>query len=191
MKTTMRFASSGSRGQASLEFILVLIFMLVIMAAVVVPLGQRVQFAMDDVSKVGFADAGLKVIASSISNMTIIPGDSRQIVDIYLPKGSTFFCNNNGKNVGITFPLNSDVFDATGQAPADCVENPSDPAIAMLCSKDFVFPSFVELRCQGDAAPDASFTLDVGQSGFTQTFRMAGRYFSSGNFRYIIDFNAS
>ena len=115
MKTTMRFASSGSRGQASLEFILVLIFMLVIMAAVVVPLGQRVQFAMDDVSKVGFADAGLKVIASSISNMTIIPGDSRQIVDIYLPKGSTFFCNNNGKNVGITFPLNPDVFDATGQ----------------------------------------------------------------------------
>ncbi len=181
--------SSGSRGQASLEFILVLIFMLVIMAGVVVPLGQRAQFALDDVSKVGFADAGLKLIGSTVNNMLMVPGTSRQIIDVYLPKGSSFFCSNRDKNVGFTIPLNTDVFDVTGQAPLNCDENPSDPSIAMLCSKGFQFPSFTTLQCQGDPDPDASFTISAGQSGFSQGFRIISRYNTGGSI-YLIDFNA-
>lgn len=180
----------NARGQASLEFILVLIFMLVIMVAVMVPLGQRVEHAMDDVSKTGFVDAGLKIISSTTGTMINTPGSSRQLIDIYLPKGSSFFCDNSDNNVGITFPLNSDVFDATGNAPVNCIENPSDPAIAMLCSKGVQFPSFVELRCQSNPIPTSSFIIDTGQTGFSQKFRILSTYFPGGNPRYIIDFNS-
>ncbi len=183
---------SPVKGQASLEFILVLIFMLVIMGSVVAPLGQRAQFALDDVSKAGFADAGLKVIRSVVGNMTLVPGNSRQLVDVYLPPGSFFACSNKDNNVGIIFPLNSDVFDATGNAPVNCVENP-DPLLtssAMLCSKSFIFPPSATLRCQGDPLLLGSFVIQTGQVGFSQHFKLESRYDSSSSPAYIIDFNA-
>lgn len=186
-----RFHSS-SRGQASLEFILVLIFMLVIIVAVIVPLGQRIQFAMDDVSKVSFSDAGLNLIQSTLNNLLLSPGTSRQFVDVYLPKGSFLACDNALGSVSITFPLHTDVFDATGAIPADCVDNtnPLLPDVAMFCSKSVSFPASAELRCQGDALPAGSFLLETGQSGFSQRFRMFSRYSPGATPPYVVDFNA-
>lgn len=183
---------SSMKGQASLEFILVLIFMLVIVSAVVVPLGQRAQFAMDDVSKAGFADAGLKLIGSVVGNITLAPGNSRQVVDIYLPPGSYFNCTNSNRTVEILFPLNSDVYDATGTAPVNCDENPPAAltSAAMLCSKSFVFPSSVKLQCQGDPLLTGKFSIQTGQVGFSQHFKIESKYDSAVFPPYSIDFNA-
>lgn len=182
----VNFFSHSLRGQASLEFILVLVFMLVIMAAIIVPLGQRSQYALEDVSKAGFVSSAISRIDNTITSMTIIPGSSRQLVDIYLPKGVSFVCNPAGtdNNVGIIFPLNSPVFDSTGNVPPDCVDNSPSP---MLCTKYFVFPSYVDLHCQGDSAQ--GYRVDTGQVGFSQQFRITGRQ-TTPPLSYIIDFNA-
>lgn len=180
------------KGQASLEFILVLIFMLVIVSAVVVPLGQRAQFAMDDVSKAGFADAGLKLISVVVENITLAPGNSRQVVDIYLPPGSFFNCTNVSGTLEILFPLNSDVYDATGNVPVNCDEDP-DPLLTnatMLCSKSYVFPLSTTLRCQGDSQPSGTFSIQTGQVGFSQHFKIESKYDSASFPPYVIDFNA-
>lgn len=188
----MNHVHSSSRGQASLEFILVLIFMLVIIVAVIVPLGQRIQFAMEDVSKVSFSDAGLNLIQSTLNNLLLSPGTSRQFVDVYLPKGSSLACDNLTGSINITFPLNTDVFDATGSIPLDCSDNtdPFKPTVAMFCSKSVSFPASAELRCQGDALSTGGFLLETGQAGFSQRFRMFARYFPGGTPLYVVDFNA-
>jgi hypothetical protein len=177
----------ASRGQASLEFILVLIFMLVIMAAVVVPLGQRAQFALEDVSKTGFVSSALHRAEFTISTMTSIPGGSRQNIDFFLPRGTSFVCNPVDNNVGIIFPLNTDVFDSTGSVPVNCTDFPSPAFPSMSCTKYVVFPPSADLHCQGET--DTSYLIDAGQNGFTQTFTIRGYYSASGSPPYIIDFN--
>lgn len=177
----------SSRGQASLEFILVLIFMLVIMAAVVVPLGQRAQFALEDVSKTGFASSALHRAEFTLSTIASIPGGSRQNIDFFLPRGTSFVCNPVDDEVGIIFPLNTDVFDSTGSVPLNCTDFPSPSIPSMSCTKYVVLPPSVDLHCQGDI--DSNYYIDAGQNGFTQTFTIRGYYTASGSPPYIIDFN--
>jgi uncharacterized protein (UPF0333 family) len=183
------FSFSSSRGQASLEFVLVLIFMLVIMSAVIVPLGQRSQNALEDVSKAGFARSGLSHIEYTISNMLLVPGDSRQIIDIYLPEGTIFSCDPVLNDVNITFPLNRDVFEITGAVPSECVDNiaPNTPP-EMVCSKTFDFPSYADLHCQGD--PNNGYDVSTGQNGFTQRFNIRSYYVPGPIISYEVDFNA-
>jgi len=183
------FYSRASRGQASLEFVLVLIFMLVIMSAIIVPLGQRSQNALDDVSKAGFASSGLSHVEYTISNMLLVPGGSRQIIDVFLPVGATFSCDPVANLVNITFPLNRDVFDITGTAPPECVDNVS-PNIPpeMVCTKAFVFPAYANLHCQGD--PSSGYMIETGQNGFTQRFNIHSYYISGSSTSYVVDFNA-
>lgn len=180
---------SRSRGQASLEFVLVLIFMLVIMSAIIVPLGQRSQNALDDVSKAGFARSGLSHVEYTISNMLLVPGGSRQIIDVFLPVGATFSCDPVANDVNISFPLNRDVFDITGTAPPECVDNfsPNTPP-EMVCSKAFDFPPYADLHCQGD--PANGYLIETGQNGFTQRFNIRAYYVPGPAISYVVDFNA-
>lgn len=184
----MTFFLRSSRGQASLEFTLVLIFMMVIMAAIIVPLGQRSQNALEDVSSASFARAGLSHIDYTISNMTTIPGGSRQIIDVYLAKGMVFSCDPVANRVSLVFPLHSDVFDASGNVPSGCVDNLPPAVPTMQCTKEFVFPSTSDLHCQGD--PSASFSVETGSAGFSQRFNIRSYYKTGAGSLYIIDFNA-
>lgn len=180
---------SPSRGQASLEFILVLIFMLVIVGAVIVPMGQRAQFALQDVSTVGFADSGLNRLDTVFRAISSTPGAVRQLPEVFIPAGVALACDSSSRQISFIFPLNRSVFDSTGNVPPSCVETPllSTP---MSCTKSLSLPAYVDLRCQGSADPNATFLLESGQRGFTQRFRVFSRYFPSAPIRYVIDFNS-
>jgi len=184
-----RFFLSRSRGQASLEFILVLIFMLVIVGAVIVPMGQRAQSALQDVSTAGFADAGLSRLDTVFRAISSTPGPVRQTPEIFIPAGVGLLCDRSSRQVSIIFPLRRSVFDATGNVPSSCIET-SSLITPMSCTKSLTLPAYVDLRCQGSADPSASFLLESGQRGFTQRFRVVARYFPSAPFRYVVDFNA-
>lgn len=182
------FVRGRGRGQASMEFVLVLIFMLVIVMGILLPLGQRMQFALEDVSKVGFISQGFTRLKSTVNSMVVIPGSSMQLVDFYLPKGVLITCNPVDNNVSATFGLNTDVFEATGQPPAGCNPSPSSGPYSMVCVKEYAFPSTVNLRCQAD--PVNGFVLEAGASGYSQQFRIAATYSASGTPPYVVDFNA-
>ncbi len=161
-------------GQASMEFVLVLVFMLVIVAAIVLPLGQTLQYALEDVSVTGHISSGINRIESSVSTMTIIPGNSRQDLDFFLPGNTRVLCNSVDNNVGFYFELKTSVFDASGAVPAGCTENGIGSVPAMSCVKYYVFPPSADLRCQGSATDE--FVLESGQTGFSQNFRLGSKY---------------
>lgn len=177
-----------ARGQASIEFVLVLIFMLVIVSAVVLPLGQRMQYAMEDVSSAGFISRGLDRVVSTTNLMSAVPGGTRLTIEVYFPSNTTFVCNPLDNNVGFIFPLHTDVFDAGGQPPVECDETFSTPEYGMRCSKYFVFPPTIDLHCQGNAL--TGYAVDSGEFGYAQSFIMRSKFVAGNSPPYTLDFNA-
>lgn len=171
-------------GQASIEFILVLLFMLVMVISIVIPLGQTMQNALQDVSTVGSLSSGSSKIQQSISLLTSIPGDSRQVMDIYLPRDTNWLCDPAKNEITITFALNSKVFDLNGSVPANCTDSVTSK---MTCVKRIVVSPH-DLSCQGQAV--ANFGLEVSGAGFSQRFAIGSKYQSTTS-TFSVDFNAT
>lgn len=182
----MRFYFN-SRGQASIEFILVLIFMLVVVSGVIVPLGQRLQFALEDVSRAGNVSAAHSHIEADMAALLSTPSDGLLIRDLYLPKGASLNCKPTEGSIDLTFSLNRSVFRLDGSVPPSCTQNPSGSAIAMFCTLRLAVPADATLECQG--SPTDSFTVDTGAAGFTQRFSVGSTYTSGNPGTFVIDFS--
>ncbi len=182
----------NTKGQASIEFVLVLMFMLVMVLSIVIPLGQKMQNALDDVRTVGSLSAGLTKIENTKSLFLSIPGDNSQLLDIYLPPDTNWLCNPAANEISVTFALNSPVYNNDGSVPDGC-KDPNDIAypglLLMTCTKFVEIASPHILSCQKSSE---DFGLEVGSSGFTQRFVLATTYDSvSDPKKFTVNFDAT
>ncbi len=185
----------NARGQASIEFVLVLLFMLVMLLSIVFPLGQTMQNALTDVRTVGSLSAGLTKIDHTISLFTSISGNNRQVLDLYLPPDTNWLCDPVGNKISVTFMLNNPVYNLDGTVPSMC-KDPSDqtanPGLQhMICTKTIDVAPY-DLSCQGDKTKN--FGLEVSSSGFAQRFAVGTIYSTPPpTFAPIfeVDFNAT
>ena len=175
-----------SRGQASIEFVLVLVFMLAIIVSVILPLGEKARFAMEDVAQIGSVSPGLQQFQAGMGRMLSADSNAVQRISIYLPKGSVYTCqpgtNPSSPSSGIQFTLSfhSKIFTPAGDIPPGC----ADALDGMSCVKSISIPSGIIFRCQG--LPSTPQTIEAGESGFLQPFVMG--YHATGVSR-VLDFN--
>ncbi|MFH0970913.1 MAG: TadE family protein [Candidatus Diapherotrites archaeon] len=177
----------GNRGQASIEFIFVLLFMLVIVMGIIVPLGQKLQHSLDDVGRAGSVAKGVSQFDSAFRMMVGSNSDSRQIVSVFLPKGSTFVCDPVKNDVNITLPLHLNVFNSDGSVPSSCIQLLGSGDFLMECSKKITLPPNTDLHCGGSGIDD--YAIETGAVGFAQSFRIGVKYTSTMFPPYVIDVN--
>lgn len=178
----------STRGQASIEFVLILLFMLVMTLSIVMPLGQKMQNALDDVQRVGSLSASTSKINQTISLFTSIPGDNRQVLDLYLSPDTNWLCDPVTKKITVTFALNSSVYNSDGFIPSTCKDPLVDTSVSkMTCVKTIDLSSHT-LSCQASTTQD--FGLEVGTAGFSQRFAVATEYDSTSK-TYTVNFDAT
>lgn len=178
---------SCESGQASIEFILVLIFMLIVVTGIILPLGQRLQMALDDVSKIGSVSTGLKRLSGNFDAALATNGDSKQFLDFFLPKGTSLTCDPVAKTVSVDVPIHTPVYNLDGTEISECQPYntpPADPA--MICTKTYAVPTSVTFKCQGSL--QNSFALEAGAAGFSQRLRVTANYGGSPP-TYTINFS--
>jgi hypothetical protein len=174
-----------SRGQASIEFIFVLVFMFVLLVGVILPLGLKFQSSLDDVGRAGAVASGVKQVQYTLGLMTSTHAGGRQVVGFFIPRDSNFSCDPSGNTLSVSLPLALPVFDTNGSVPSSCVQLTDDPSYSMRCVKQILVPFSVDLTCGGSATD--SFVIETGGAGFTQDFAFGSTYNSLQPKPYVID----
>jgi uncharacterized protein (UPF0333 family) len=162
-----------ARGQASFEFILVLMFVLTIVIVLIVPLGQTTQQAMEDVFRASTVASNLRSVDNAISLARIQGAASQQTFSLYLPKDSNVDCHistgaNDPAQVRFAIQFSKKVFDAGGSVPAGCIDLGA-ASTQMTCTKSVRIPSNFIFTCQG-AAQD--YSINAADRGYAQPFRL-------------------
>ncbi len=169
-----RFHSSfGQRGQASFEFILVLLFVLTILMVLILPMGQSTQRAMEDVFRASMLSRNMSQLDSALERAQLQGSDSLQPLEWYLPRDSNVLCHiasspSDVNRISFTVLFSKKVFQASGVTIPGCVDDPNSNF--MPCTKSIVFPSSLALRCQQSAVVD--FFLNAEEKGFNQSFAL-------------------
>lgn len=175
----------SSRGQASIEFIFVLVFMFVIIVGVILPLSQTFQSSMDDVGRAGSLSGSVKQVEYSLRLLTNTHASGKQSVGVFIPRDSNFSCDPVADELMMSLPLALPVFNTDGTVPSTCtlITDPTD--YAMVCEKLIVIPDSVDLRC--GASTSIPFVLETGGAGFTQTFTFESTYDALIDPPYVVD----
>ena len=100
----MGAAILNEHGQVTIEFLLVLVIMLLYVQVLVIPISDSAVQAIEDVSRVANATLSTSKIVDNISFVSSLPGNSRQVVYIYVPKDSEITCNQ--LNNSVDFKVN-------------------------------------------------------------------------------------
>lgn len=174
-----------SRGQASIEFIFVLVFMFVIIVGVILPLSQTFQSSLDDVGRAGSLSGGVKQVEYSLRLLTNTHAPGKQVVGIFIPRDSNFSCDPVADELSMTLPLALPVFNTDGSVPSSCTLLSDSSAYAMVCEKQVAVPSSVDLRC--GASTTLPFLIETGGAGFTQSFTFESTYDALAVPPYVVD----
>lgn len=174
-----------SRGQASIEFIFVLVFMFVLLVGVILPLGQTFQSSLDDVGRAGALSSSVKQLEYSFALLASTQASGKQVVGVFIPRDSNVTCNPTTNVLQFSLPLALPVFNTDGTTPSSCVDLGDDSEYSMVCTKTVALPSTIDLTCEGEAA--LPFTLETGGLGFTQSVTLDSVYTATGTPPYVID----
>lgn len=174
-----------SRGQASIEFIFVLVFMFVLLVGVILPLGQTFQSSLDDVGRAGSLSSSVKQIEYTFRLLTSTHADGQQSIGVFIPRDSNFSCNPQTDTITMSLPLALDVFKTDGGVPSSCVELSDSSEYAMVCTKNIPLPPSVDITCAGDNT--LPFVIETGGLGFTQTFTLESSFTASPVPSYTVD----
>ncbi len=177
-----------SRGQASIEFIFVMVFMFVIIAGIILPLSQSFQSSLTDVGRAGSVSSGVKQVEYTLRLLSGTNAKGKQVVGIFLPRDTSFLCDPSLDDVNISLPLALSVFNTDGSVPPSCVLQEESSPYAMICEKSVPIPSSVDITCGGSSVD--SFVIETGGVGFTQSFTFQAEYTPSAlppSLPYVID----
>lgn len=163
----------GSRGQASFEFILVLLFVLTILMVLILPMGQNTQRAMEDVFRASTLSRNMSQLESAFERAQLQGSDSLQPLEWYLPKDSNVLCHfatsaSDVNRISFTVLFSKKVFQASGANIPGCVDDPL--ALSMPCTRTIIIPSTIALQCQQSSTTD--FFLNAEEKGFYQPFAL-------------------
>lgn len=163
----------GTRGQASFEFILVLLFVLTILMVLILPMGQSTQRAMEDVFRASTLSRNMSQLESALERAQLQGSDSLQPLEWYLPRDSNVLCHfatspSDVNRISFTVLFSKKVFQASGINIPGCVDDPN--ALTMPCTRSIILPPQLALQCQQSATTD--FFLNAEEKGFNQPFAL-------------------
>ncbi len=176
-----------SRGQASIEFVLIISIVLLIMVGIVAPLGNRLIDSLDDVGRTSSVSKASNQLLSAFELMANAPGKGKQILSIFIPAGSQVVCDAPADELTILLPLRSNVFAPDGSVPTGCIQNPSGSAFLMECLKRVPLPSSVDIHCSGLSSE--VYAVSSGDTGFTQDFSIGITTDFSASPPFVVDVN--
>jgi uncharacterized protein (UPF0333 family) len=144
----MESDTMNTKGQISIEYILLIIVLLVFIQSFIQPVFESSINASQDVSLVGQARSGAQKLVNALNFVGASPGDMKQTVDFFLPANSTLSCDSATKVVTFTTLLSAE----------------HDSCTAGLCTKSLPIYDSINLNC------DNLGTLSPGET--------QGKYYS-------------
>jgi len=85
--------SLGKKGQASIEFIFLIIIILVYIHAILYPTVTYATSAANDAKRISEASFAAQKLADAINYVSSSSGDSVQILSVFIPKEATISCS--------------------------------------------------------------------------------------------------
>lgn len=181
------------KGQASIEFVLILLLALIIVMTIIVPLGERLQQSMEDVAKVGSLTSDLERIDQLFATLGAQQdANASQTITLFLPKHSRFICvpgNSSTGYLSVATQLYRPVFNYDGSdisgslGPQNLLVHGCSAATVTPyeCARQILLPDrFNQLLCNAESR--TPFIVQSGSRGFSQTLRIDVVYPQSGSF---------
>jgi len=119
------------RGQASIEFIFLVLIVIVYLTTVVIPLSKEAQDSISDVDSVARANNETQKIANTINDVFLLGEGSKQTLAVFLPEDTIIYCKD--KNISFEATLKQLPY------PAQCSSG--------KCVKVFTFSTSTLLTC--------------------------------------------
>jgi uncharacterized protein (UPF0333 family) len=110
------------KGQAVIEFILLILIIVVYLVSVTMPMVESTQGVIQDTKNITSANNESQKIINSINEINLFGNESKQTLILFIPNNTTIDCNN---TKGITFKTQF----TQAPFPADCNNG--------LCTKTF------------------------------------------------------
>ena|SRR3989338_8581013 len=101
------FLSLNSKGQATIEFLLVMIVALTYIIVVVQPNADIAGFAAEDVANISKFKLSTEKLANAIQYVSISGQGTKESMVFFLPIGSTLSCTSPANQLTLNYPLRS------------------------------------------------------------------------------------
>ncbi len=88
------------KGQAVIEFILLILIIVVYLVSVTMPMVENTQKIIEDTENITRANNECQKITNSINEINLFGNESKQTLVLFVPKNTTINCDN---TLGITF----------------------------------------------------------------------------------------
>lgn len=131
----------NQKGQAAIEFIMLILIVLIYLLTITRPLVNDAKSLTNDVQIIVRADAEIKRIANSITEVSMLGKGTKKTILLFVPSNTTISCNEI-KN-SISFDLN--VEKAINPPVGDCDDGRC--CSGSTCTKTYVFPNKIDLTC--------------------------------------------
>jgi len=87
------------KGQISIEFMLLLLFVIIFIGAVIMPGVSIATSSAEDVARVSQARLAVEKIANSVEEIASLGGDARKTVHIFVPQDAEIHCDEGSKEI--------------------------------------------------------------------------------------------
>ncbi|HLD58833.1 MAG TPA: hypothetical protein VI977_04305 [archaeon] len=151
------FALKNSRGQVSIEFIFLLLFIIIYITAVVMPMVNFSNNSAEEISRLGNAKIAAQKIAGTIDSVGLSPNSAKSTISVFLPEKSAITCESGSIDYSAEM-LNT----WNPNDPASC------PAGATNCCATTINPVTLQetLECRGRIAVQATdFSCSTNPNG--------------------------
>ncbi|MBU0636561.1 hypothetical protein KKE06_06050 [Candidatus Micrarchaeota archaeon] len=160
---------ANQKGQISIEFMLLLVFLLLYLSSSILPSVYLAAASTQEVESIGQARIAAQKIVSTVNRLQDQTSGAKQTITIFVPKDANILCNSAPDNeIGFSYQLQG-----TTHTPATACENDDDnPADSSKCTK-IITVNTTTLGCEkdpidplvlGGQSVDIAITKSTGQS---------------------------
>ena len=155
----------GQKGQVSIEFILILVFVIIYITTVISPLVNLANNSAEEVSRIGNAKIAAQKIADAVNSLSIAPSEAKTTIKIFLDHLSAVRCDkSNPAEPKITFE--AAIVDKTANPKpcvspetTNCCPTPAAATDPLICNGE-VPVSTSNFTCNLDSGDETMFTND-------------------------------
>jgi len=126
-----------TKGQASIEFMFLILISIVYITTVVVPMAKNAQGLVYDTENISRTNSEAQKIVNAITNISMQSAGSRETVTVFIPADSNITCSSSKISFATTLSIKE-----RATIPSQC-----DP-ITFTCSKEFMLPSSAQIDCK-------------------------------------------
>lgn len=128
------------RGQATVEFVLVLLIAVAYVGAIIQPNADYASNSMQDVANLGKLSVSAQKISNAVQYVSVSGGGTKQTIEVVVPQGANILCDTDGledDSLVFSYTLKS------GKGIAACEGDIDDPQISEICTRRItVGPNF-------------------------------------------------